>query len=80
MATIEAVRPHTHARTSPFRNVAATDFSRSASLKGAREINLTGQGMYDPFAGTTHLGILNSPDTRKATFEFLNERLHPRSH
>jgi pimeloyl-ACP methyl ester carboxylesterase len=57
-----------------------TDFSRSASLKGAREINLTGQGMYDPFAGTTHLGILNSPDTRKATFEFLNERLHPRSH
>ena len=57
-----------------------TDFSRSASLKGAREINLTGQGIYDPFAATTHLGILNSPDTRKATLDFLTERLHPRSH
>jgi pimeloyl-ACP methyl ester carboxylesterase len=51
-----------------------TDFSRSASLKGAREIDLAGQGIYDPIFGTTHLGILNSPDTRKATFEFLTAR------
>lgn len=50
------------------------DFSRSASLKGAREIALTGQGIYDPFLGTTHLGILNSPLTRQATLEFLTER------
>ena len=50
-----------------------TDFSHSASLPGAREIGLTGQGIYDPILGTTHLGILNSPDTRKATFEFLTE-------
>jgi hypothetical protein len=52
-----------------------TDFSHSASLRGAREIDLTGQGIYDP-AGTAHLGILNSPDTWKATFEFLTARRH----
>jgi pimeloyl-ACP methyl ester carboxylesterase len=49
-----------------------TDFSRSASLEGAHEIDLTGQGQYDPILGTTHLGILNSPDTWAATFEFLS--------
>ena len=55
--------------------------SRTArSLRGAREVNLTGQGVYDPILGTTHLGILNSPDTRTATFEFLTEHMHPRSH
>ena len=48
-----------------------TDFSDSASLRGAREVDLTGQGIHDPFAATAHLGILNSPDTWKATFEFL---------
>jgi len=48
-----------------------TDFSRSASLEGAHEIDLTGQGQYDPILGTTHLGILNSPDTWAATLEFL---------
>jgi pimeloyl-ACP methyl ester carboxylesterase len=52
-----------------------TDFSHSASLRGAREIDLTGQGIHDP-AGTAHLGILNSPDTWKATFEFLTARRH----
>lgn len=51
-----------------------TDFSRSASLKGARELALTGQGAYDPVLGTTHLGILNSPVTWQATLEFLTER------
>ena len=51
-----------------------TDFSRSASLKGARELDLVNQGIYDPFLATTHLGILNSPDTRAATLRFLGER------
>ena len=50
------------------------DFSKSAALKGAKQIDLTGQGAYDPVLGTTHLGILNSPQTRQATFEFLTER------
>ena len=50
-----------------------TDFSKSASLRGAREIALTGQGTYDPILGTAHLGILNSPQTWRATLEFLTE-------
>ena len=50
-----------------------TDFSKSASLRGAREIALTGQGAYDPFLHTSHLGILNSPQTWAATLEFLSE-------
>jgi pimeloyl-ACP methyl ester carboxylesterase len=49
-----------------------TDFSRSASLRGVREISLTGQGAFDPFLGTGHLGILNSPATRQATLDFLS--------
>ncbi len=48
-----------------------TDFSGSARLRGAREINLTGQGIYDAILATTHLGILNSPDTWRATLRFL---------
>jgi len=51
-----------------------TDFSRSASLKGARELDLTGQGIYDGILFTTHLGILNSPDTWAATLRFLGAR------
>jgi pimeloyl-ACP methyl ester carboxylesterase len=54
-----------------------TDFSRSATLRGARQIDLTGQGAFDPILGTTHLGILNSPQTRAAALEFLTAR-HPR--
>ena len=50
------------------------DFSKSAQLKGARQIDLSGQGLYDPFLGSTHLGILNSPQTRQATLEFLSEQ------
>ena len=53
-----------------------TDFSRSASLRGAREISLSGQGAYDPFLHTSHLGILNSPQTWQATLEFLSEGPH----
>jgi pimeloyl-ACP methyl ester carboxylesterase len=50
------------------------DFSRSASLQGAAELNLTGQGAFDPVLGTSHLGILNSPQTWAATFDFLAGR------
>ena len=49
----------------------ATDFSNSAAIKAARQLDLVGQGAYDPYLGTGHLGILNSPQTRQATFEFL---------
>jgi pimeloyl-ACP methyl ester carboxylesterase len=51
-----------------------TDFSRSARLQGAEELNLTGQGAFDAVLGTSHLGILNSPQTWAATFDFLNPR------
>ena len=51
-----------------------TDFSNSAVIRGARQLDLVGQGAYDPFLGTGHLGILNSPATRQATFEFLTAR------
>jgi hypothetical protein len=50
-----------------------TDFSHSAVLRGAKQIDLVGQGAHDPILGTTHLGILNSPQTWAATFEFLSE-------
>lgn len=53
-----------------------TDFSRSATLRGARQLDLTGQGAFDPILGSTHLGILNSPQTRQAALEFLTSR-HP---
>lgn len=53
-----------------------TDFSRSATLRGARQLDLTGQGAFDPILGSTHLGILNSPVTRQAALEFLTSR-HP---
>jgi pimeloyl-ACP methyl ester carboxylesterase len=50
-----------------------TDFSKSASLRGARQLDLVGQGAFDPVLGTAHLGILNSPQTRQATLEFLTK-------
>ncbi len=52
----------------------ANDFSRSATLRGARQIDLVGQGAYDPLLQTGHLGILNSPQTRAATLDFLSRR------
>ena len=44
-----------------------TDFSRSAEIRGAKQLDLVGQGVYDPVLGSTHLGILNSPTTWQAT-------------
>lgn len=51
-----------------------TDFSGSARIRGARTLDLAGQGAYDPILGTTHLGILNSPQTRAAALEFLTAK------
>jgi pimeloyl-ACP methyl ester carboxylesterase len=48
-----------------------TDFSQSARLAKAKDLGLTGQGAYDPYLATGHLGILNSPSTWQAAFEFL---------
>ncbi len=52
----------------------AVDFSRSAALRGAKQLDLTGQGLYDPVLGTAHLGILQSPQTKAAVVEFLQPR------
>ena len=49
------------------------DFSQSARIAGARQIDLTGQGAFDTVAGLAHLGILNSPDTRQHAFDFLSD-------
>ena len=48
------------------------DFSDSALLAGAPHMDFVGQGQFDVIIGTSHLGILNSPDAWSATFQFLN--------
>jgi pimeloyl-ACP methyl ester carboxylesterase len=53
-----------------------TDFSRSATLHGARQLDLVGQGAFDLILHSSHLGILNSPQARAAALEFLTSR-HP---
>jgi pimeloyl-ACP methyl ester carboxylesterase len=50
------------------------DFSQSARLEGAENLDLTGQGAYDPILGTAHLGILASPQTWAVTLDFLTAR------
>ncbi len=52
----------------------AVDFSGSARLQGAKNLDLTGQGAYDPVLGTAHLGILMSPQTKAAVVDFLSAR------
>lgn len=47
-----------------------TDFSRSPELAGATNLGLAGQGVYDVL-GTAHLGVWSSPETRRATLQFL---------
>jgi hypothetical protein len=49
------------------------DFSQSATIEGARQVDLTGQGLYDPILGTAHLGILNSPETWQSALDFLTD-------
>jgi pimeloyl-ACP methyl ester carboxylesterase len=53
------------------RDGKAHDFTASAGLAGAETIDLVGQGQYDTVLSTSHLGILNSPDTRNAALRFL---------
>lgn len=48
------------------------DFSLSARLDGAELVELTGQGVHDPVLLAAHTGIINSPDTWKATLDFLS--------
>ncbi len=53
----------------------AHDFSASALLAGAPSIDLVGQGQYDAILNAAHMGIVNSPQTWQAVFDFLD---HPR--
>jgi pimeloyl-ACP methyl ester carboxylesterase len=50
---------------------AVHDFSDSALLAGAPHIDFVGQGQFDIFLGTSHLGILNSPQAWNAALQFL---------
>jgi pimeloyl-ACP methyl ester carboxylesterase len=50
------------------------DFSHSATLEHAEEVDLTGQGLFDPILQTSHLGILNSPQTWQLALDFLTAR------
>jgi hypothetical protein len=47
------------------------DFSQSARLEGAANVDLVDQGRYDPVLQTAHLGILASPETWAAALAFL---------
>jgi pimeloyl-ACP methyl ester carboxylesterase len=47
------------------------DFSDGPALAGATNVGLAGQGVYDAAAGSAHLGLWNSPDTWRATLQFL---------
>jgi polyhydroxyalkanoate synthesis regulator phasin len=53
------------------RTGAAHDFSRSARLEGAHNVEVTGQGRYDQAAGAAHLGIVNSPEVWQMALDFL---------
>ncbi len=53
------------------RNGEPHDFSLSAKLKGAVNIGLYEQGRYDNALQTTHLGIVNSPETWDLALGFL---------
>lgn len=50
------------------------DFSQSARLEGAANVDLVDQGRYDTGLQTAHLGILASPETWAATLGFLQAR------
>ena len=53
------------------RTGAPHDFSNSAHLTGAHTVELTGQGQYDMALLAAHTGIVASPQTWQATFDFL---------
>jgi pimeloyl-ACP methyl ester carboxylesterase len=50
------------------------DFSQSARIAGAREVDLVNQGVFDTILGASHLGILNSPAAWQAGIDFLAPR------
>ncbi|MGH2759426.1 MAG: alpha/beta fold hydrolase [Actinomycetota bacterium] len=50
------------------------DFSRSARLRGAHNVVVTGQGVYDDTLLTAHLGIVNSPEVWSTALKFLSGR------
>jgi pimeloyl-ACP methyl ester carboxylesterase len=56
------------------RTGAPHDFSQSATLVGAEQVDLTGQGAHDPFLLTTHLGIANSPQSWQLALDFLSAK------
>ena len=49
------------------------DFSQSAAIEHAAQVDLTGQGLYDPILATARLGILNSPETWRIALDFLSD-------
>jgi len=55
------------------------DFSQSAALEHAQQVDLTGQGVHDPVLGTAHLGILDSPETWQIALDFLTDPSHRRN-
>jgi pimeloyl-ACP methyl ester carboxylesterase len=56
------------------RTGAPHDFSQSATLTGAEQVDLIGQGVHDPILLTAHLGIANSPQARQLALEFLTRK------
>ena len=53
------------------RNGQPHDFTFSAQLLDAVNVDVFNQGQYDPVLGTTHLGILNSPQVWNLALIFL---------
>ena len=51
------------------------DFSQSARLEGATNVEVVGQGKYDNALLTAHLGIVNSPEVWNLAFQFLTSSL-----
>jgi len=50
------------------------DFAASPRLQGALTFELVGQGQHDSILGTSHLGILNSPETWSRALTFLRSQ------
>jgi pimeloyl-ACP methyl ester carboxylesterase len=53
------------------RNGRPHDFTFSTQLSDAVNVDVFNQGQYDPILGTTHLGIVNSPQVWNLTLNFL---------
>ncbi len=55
------------------RHGSPQDFSRGAYLPGALNVDVFGQGAWDPALGTAHIGISNSPEVWELAARFLDE-------